>query len=82
MKHFDYSPMSATNDHLPPYRVRPRFLHTTPLSASEIEEKIRVAIRSTTAPCEASIIPGFVSLSVLQSEQHYWSPQLSIVIEP
>ena len=68
-------------DHLPPYRVRPRFETETVCTMEELAQKIIDALAQENAPCKGKIRHGYVSFTIPESEQHYWSPQLDISFE-
>jgi len=71
----------STKDHLPPYRVRPRFQLETAHTAPELIEKITRALAKEKAPCKGQAKDGFVSLYPLEADQHYWSPRLNLTLE-
>ncbi|HFC00501.1 MAG TPA: hypothetical protein ENJ53_06820 [Phaeodactylibacter sp.] len=65
-------------DHLPHYRVRPRFKIKTTYTKEEIVEKMDTALNKEDAPCKGWVnIAGYGKLYMPQEEQHYWSPELS-----
>lgn len=68
-------------DHLPPYRVRPRFQVTSPDTTDDIEERIREGLAAEGAPCVGKVYSGYVSLQLPLEEQHYWSPRLTVTLE-
>ena len=59
-------------------RIRPRFKDTYHVTPKVLEEQVREQLRLKDCPCTAKIIPGFIVLKVLENEQHFWSPQLSL----
>ena len=71
----------SNNDHLPPYRVRPRFKIETNYSPSGLEELIRTGLKTDNAPCVGSVGHHYAKLALPKSERHYWSPQLSLSME-
>lgn len=71
----------APEDHLPPYRIRPRFQIESSLSMELLTEKFRLALSDKNAPCKGQVNPGFSTFYLPVEEQHYWSPQLSISFE-
>ncbi len=74
--------MSTTaEDHLPPYRVRPRFLMQMELTPAEIQERIAAHLLRDDAPCRGSIHEHHGTLFPPHEDQHYWSPQLSISMD-
>ena len=68
-------------DHLPPYRVRPRFQVVTEDNFGQLEEKVSKALKEENAPCTGRVNPGYITLYLPVEEQHYWSPQLSITLD-
>ncbi len=68
-------------DHLPPYRIRPRFQVTSPDTTDDIEERISVGLDADGAPCVGKVYSGYVSLQLPLEEQHYWSPRLTVTLE-
>jgi hypothetical protein len=70
-----------TEDHLPPYRVRPRFQVVTKDDFGQLEERIRIALKEENAPCTGRVNSGYITLYLPAEEQHYWSPQLSLTMD-
>ncbi len=70
-----------TEDHLPHYRVRPRFKVESELSVKELIDKIRLALEDENAPCTARVHDGYATLYIPSEEQHYWSPQLTLSVD-
>ena len=75
--------MSQPNeDHLPHFRVRPRFQIETPHSIETLVEKIKTGLDKEDSKCNGWVNPtGYGVLFLPQEEQHYWSPQLSLTFE-
>ncbi|WP_367391951.1 hypothetical protein [Lewinella sp. LCG006] len=71
----------STEDHLPPYRVRPRFQVVTEDNFGQLEDKIDKALKEENAPCTGRVNPGYITLYLPAAVQHYWSPQLSITLD-
>ena len=71
----------APEDHLPPYRVRPRFQIDTAYSMEVLTEKINAALAGENAPCRGQAKHGYATLYLPKVEQHYWSPQLTLSYE-
>lgn len=69
------------DDHLPPYRVRPRFQIDLTESMEELSEKIKIGLAKDNAPCKGQVNTGYISLYLPEEEQHYWSPQLTLSLE-
>ena len=70
----------TAEDHLPAYRVRPRFKITQPSNGDKVVENIQNGLKAPDAKCIGSASERFISLQILKESQHYWSPQLSITI--
>jgi hypothetical protein len=68
-------------DHLPPYRVRPRFQIASTLSPQEVTDKLRAALQAADAPCKGQVNLGYATFYLPKAEQHYWSPQVTITFE-
>lgn len=68
-------------EHLPPFKVRPRFKVQTSFTIEELVEKIEQTLEQENAGCTGGvhIMGGTITLPV--EEQHYWSPQLSLSFE-
>lgn len=73
--------MANTESHLPPYRIRPRFQIESPLSPEEVISKLKKGLQAPGAVCDGHAGPGFATLTILTSERHYWSPQLTLSVE-
>ena len=71
----------SVDDHLPEYRVRPRFQIETSYPVDEVAEMIKSALEKEDATCHGSIRHGFATLYLPAEEQHYWSPQLTLTLE-
>ena len=69
-------------EHLPHYRVRPRFKIETTHSEKEIADRIKSRLLDEDAPCKGRIKHGYATLFIPEEEQHYWSPQLTLTLEP
>lgn len=64
------------------FRLRPRFSHVIDLSIEAAREQIVNQARQQADRCNVKSFPGFVSLHVLEKDSHYWSPWLSLSLEP
>lgn len=65
------------------FRIRPRFRLTVPTPEEALAAQIKARLSSAAQPpCTASITKGYIVLSIPMAQQHYWSPQLSLSIEP
>ena len=62
-------------------RFRPRFREIVQLSPAELTERIRKLIDQNKEKCTGEIVDHHVILKIPKSQQHYWSPQLSLELE-
>lgn len=62
-------------------RFRPRFKEVVQLSPTELTERIRKLIDQNKEMCTGEIVDHHVILKIPKSQQHYWSPQLSLELE-
>lgn len=69
------------DDHIEFKRIRPRIYVETPLTSDEINKKIREELRSQDGLCEGQSTKGFATIFPPETEQHFWSPQLTITFE-
>ena len=69
----------STEDHLPPYRVRPRFEVELNRDVADIVDSIKKAIAAEDN-IKARFIEGHATLYLPAAEAHYWSPQLTLSI--
>jgi hypothetical protein len=76
------STTSLSEDNLTLYRVRPRFSVTASEPLEQVTTRIRQALDQADAPCCGRIHFEYVTLYLPTEEQHYWSPQLSLSLEP
>ncbi len=72
---------ASSADHLPHYRVRPRFKIQVPLKPQEVAGKFKAALDGDQASCLGRVYPTSVRLFLPYEERHYWSPQLSLTFE-
>ena len=63
------------------FRIRPRFRVTSPKSQQTILSSLQAALQEQPAICHGIAIEGHIVLKVLPEEAHYWSPQLSILLD-
>lgn len=64
------------------FRLRPRFSHVIDLGVEAACELIVNHARAHAERCEVKSFPGYVSLHVVEKDSHYWSPRLSLSLEP
>lgn len=64
------------------FQIRPRFEISSNLEVAEIQNIMKKALKSKEAPCDGKVRFGYVSLYPAEDDHHYWSPHLSVTIEP
>ena len=64
------------------FRLRPRFSHTLDMDVEAARELIVNHAREQADRSEVKSFPGYVSLHVVEKDSHYWSPRLSLSLEP
>lgn len=62
-------------------RIRPRFRKEVNKSIESICDEVRNALADPDAKCEGIVKQESIILKVLEKDRHYWSPQLSIVLD-
>ena len=62
--------------------IRPRFQHNTSLPPEQVLKLLREALSKDDAPVNGLIVDHHVYLRIHHEDQHFWSPQLSLEIEP
>jgi len=63
------------------FQIRPRFEVTSSYKVAELQDIMKQALKSEEAPCAGKVRFGYLSLFPSESDQHYWSPHLSVTIE-
>ena len=74
--------MSEQTSHLPPFAIRPRFQVVVPYPPEQVLGKLRASLKKEGAKCRGKAVHGFATLRIPDPERHYWSPQLSVMVEP
>jgi len=64
------------------FQIRPRFEIASEYEVAELQEIMKKALKSDDAPCAGKVRYGYVSLYPEEADHHYWSPHLSVTIEP
>lgn len=64
------------------FRLRPRFSQVLDLGVEEARQKIVQQVKQSGARCEVKSFPGYLSLRIPEEDQHYWSPQLQLSLDP
>ena len=61
--------------------IRPRFQLEVPLDPAIIKDQIKLALDSNESTCKGNIVDNHVILRIPVSQQHYWSPQLTLTVD-
>ncbi|MGD7654366.1 MAG: hypothetical protein ACQCXQ_14195 [Verrucomicrobiales bacterium] len=64
------------------FRVRPRFEHIVPLDPATTQRRITENIDPEIHRCEVKNFPGYLALRIPESDHHFWSPRLTLSIDP
>jgi hypothetical protein len=64
------------------FRIRPRFTQTVDLDLETAQQRLFVHGNREGSRCEVKSFPGFISLRIPEQDQHFWSPQLHLSLEP
>lgn len=64
------------------FYLRPRFSHSIDLEVEAARDRIVLGARQEGDRCEVKSFPGYISLHVLEKDSHFWSPRLSLSLEP
>lgn len=62
-------------------RIRPRFKEVIATSVSEVKQQINSGLQNQKSICVGKIVDNHVILKIPASQQHYWSPQLTLELE-
>ncbi len=62
-------------------RLRPRFRKIIELPSEVVKEKIHASIKTNKELCSGKIVDNHIILKIPASQQHYWSPQLTLELE-
>ena len=71
--------MEKTDNNL---RIRPRFRKEVSDAPEIVKDKIKTALESNSANCTGKIVDSHVIFKIPVGQQHYWSPQLTLDLEP
>jgi hypothetical protein len=72
---------SNSNDHLPPFSVRPYFIVRTSDNVESLAQKIKDALSSEGVNCKGWVDQEYASLYLPEELQHFWSPHLSLTFD-
>ena len=64
------------------FRIRPRFTQTVDLDIETVQQRLFARANREDSRCEVKSFPGFISLRIPEQDQHFWSPQLNLSLEP
>ncbi len=62
-------------------QLRPRFQSMVPCHPQQAFEKFRTRLAQPDCPFEGVVLERYISVTVTQEQQHYWSPVLTIQSE-
>ena len=62
--------------------IRPRFRQTVDQAPESLQEQLRTRLEHEAGSCEVRCFPQFISLRIPVKDQHFWSPQLNLSLEP
>ena len=63
-------------------RLRPRFAHILEVGLEEAREHLVGQLRLQEPGCEVKSFPGYICLRIPEERRHYWSPRLTLGLEP
>lgn len=72
---------SHSIDHITITRIRPRIRIEAEESPEQLYRSIKEQLAKPDIECEGQVLPGFATFYPKESDQHYWSPQLTIHFE-
>ncbi len=64
------------------FHVRPRFRQVIDMPIEEVQGKLVSQIDEENDRCAVKAFPGFVRLRIPEEEQHFWSPRLTLSLDP
>lgn len=62
--------------------IRPQFSQTLDLEPDAVQVGIERILQAANAPCEVKSFPGYICLRIPEEERHFWSPRLTLSIDP
>jgi len=63
------------------FRLRPQFTVHLPGGVDEVRHQLAEGMKQHGEHFDVKSFPGYLSLRVPESEQHYWSPQLQLSLD-
>ena len=73
--------LMSHGSHLPPFAIRPRFEAELPVKQADVIQKLKKGLTQPDAPCIGLATTGFATIKLPEKDRHYWSPQLSVMLE-
>ena len=67
--------------HIEFHRIRPRIHYQASCSSRDLTSLFSSKLKEKKNILDGQIVEGFTTIYPAQSEQHYWSPQLTLTIE-
>lgn len=64
------------------FRIRPHFRETVDWDIATAQDQLVSRLRDGGGRCVVMSFPGYVTLRIPDREQHFWSPQLTVSLEP
>jgi len=64
------------------FRLRPQFSIHLPGGVDEVRHKLAEDLKKHGTRFDVKSFPGYLSLRVPEEDQHYWSPQLQVSLDP
>lgn len=71
----------SAEEQVPVLRIRPRFEIISCNTIQAIEAKTKDCANLADSKCKATVNQGFIKVFLPKTEQHYWSPQLTLSLE-
>lgn len=62
--------------------MRPRFRLEAPLAPEEVHARLQAKLGCPGCPCRADVVGRHVEVMIRQDLRHFWSPHLSLEIQP
>jgi len=64
------------------FAIRPHFSQTLDLALDEAQARIIREVERGSDRCEVKNFAGFICLRIPEQERHFWSPRLTLTLEP
>jgi len=69
-------------DSMSSFGFRPHFSQTLELAPKQAQERIIAQVEAAEDDCELKCFPGFMTLRIPEADRHFWSPRLTLSLEP